>query len=146
MTIRTAEQLRKHLESVQKDNAARVEKLEARFKEMDDLGVSTTAIQKELDQAKTVARRSEELVEKQLKVAEERELKAAQEIEETRKRVSAELEARQKFRAERAYIAAGGDPKEFESTWPVLKEKLLEQSVLEKTAAQEANVSAIQSL
>jgi hypothetical protein len=146
MTIRSAEQLRKNLESIQKDNEQRVAKLEARLVEIEGHNGSTTQIKKEIEQAKITARRSEELAEKQLNIAEERELKAAQEIEATRKRMAADLESRQRFRAERAYIAAGGDPKEFENTWPTIREKLLEQSVLEKTAAQGTAETAIQSL
>src|SRR5262245_26808765 len=119
MTIRTAEQLRKSLEFIRNDNERKLSALESQISEYDRLGGNMALLRRQLADAQTAARRSEELAEKNLKLAEERELKAAQEIEKTRKRMAADIEARQKFRAERAWIAAGGDPKTFETHWPL---------------------------
>ena len=146
MTIRTATQLRKNLESIKKDNEVRIEKLESRLTEIEERRGDTRNIQRELDQARTAAARSEALAEKALQVAEDRELKAAQDAEETRKRVAAELESRQKFRAERTWVAAGGDPKGFETAWPALREKLLEQAVLDGNESSEESQTLVQSL
>lgn len=137
MTIRSAKTLRENLATIKADNERRLEVIQKRIADFEERHVSTEGLKRELAQAQAVARRSEELAEKQLKVAEDRELKETQANEETRKRLAAEIESRSKFRAERTWIAAGGDPKEFETAWPALREKLLENAVIQTNSAPE---------
>lgn len=146
MTIRTAEVLRKNLEKVKSDNEQRIEKLEKRIAEFEAQKANPEALKRELAQAKTVAARSEEIAEKALKAAEARELEQAQAAEANRKRVSAELESRQKVKAEHAWIGAGGDPKQFESSWPTMREELLKQAVISQAANEEATRTLVTSL
>ncbi len=145
MTIRTAKQLRENLEKIRAQNKIKVEQADAVYFDLLTQGLDTTKAKADCEQAQRVAEHSEALAEKSLKVAEDRELKESQTIEETRKRTAAELESRQRFRAERTWIASGGEPKDFEKAWEAIREKLLENAVLQ-TANEPETTQIVHSL
>src|SRR5688572_24851698 len=135
MTIRSALQLKRNLEVIQGENAKKLAALDAVYYDRLSRGLDLTQIKKDMEQAKTIAEKSEELAAKALKVAEDRELVQAEAAEKNQQRVSAELENRQKVKAEHAWLAAGGDPKQFESSWPIMREELLKQAVISQANA-----------
>ena len=141
--MRTAKQLKHNLEVIQADNKKKLEALDVIYYDRLVRKLDLTQIKRDIEQAKTIAERSEELAAKALKIAEDRESAQAQAVETARQKVSAEIDAGHKKTAQADFLAKGGSLAEFEILWPAIRAKMLVESAVEKTVSPEKRAPII---
>lgn len=137
MTNATAAERRRSLEKIKAHNQRRIEGLQSRIADRERVGLPHTDLDNELDQAQTVASRGEQRAEDLLKEAEEQESTQAKAEAARIAKAAADIDLWRKQRAERLWVAHGGNPAEFAKAWPTIREGLLRQAVIQASLHQD---------
>ena len=137
------EQARKHLEKIKQDNQKRIDKLTAQIDARKEKGLEYADLEKQLDRVLTTSARSEELAERRLAEAEEADQEKASKEAADRSRIAADMDKERKTAAARVWVAQGGDPKEFETAWPTIREELIKNAVIQETNARGTRTNSV---
>lgn len=133
----TAIQLKALLEKITADNERKINVLRDELERTEKQYGNTAEIKRKLSDALSAARASEDITQRNYDTQLQREQAQQKAADETQKARAAEMDAKNKARAEKEYLAAGGDPSKFESAWTGIREKMLEETVIARVQSPE---------
>lgn len=137
MTTATAAERHRSLEKIKAHNQRRIEGLQSRIADRKRVGLPHADLESELKQAQAIASRQEQRAEELLREAEMQEAALAKTEAARIAKAAADIDLWRKQRAERLWVAHGGNPDEFAKAWPTIWEGLLRQAIIQESLHQD---------